>query len=224
MSYKLFELNSGDAEALNKKKEVVRLQISKNDPFMGARPKWETKHSGVFNTVQLMENLQPYQTREHSNVELIKSMCDQERRFYQNDFEAQQREANKFAKRQKTLRLIDNYTEQDKLKRLSKDLGGSRQLLDVDEDWNLFEKETNADFNNMMNAKHKQEIENSGIMMPSRWSRSIDPTSRRGKSQRFDKPHLQSLFENGKDYSAFRFSKRAQNLLSPLNVRATRIN
>lgn len=55
---------------------------------MGARPKWETKHSGVFNTVQLMENLQPYATKEHSNVELIKSMCDQERRFYANDFEA----------------------------------------------------------------------------------------------------------------------------------------
>ena len=40
MSYKLFELNSEDAETLNKKKEVVRLEISKNDPFMGSRPKW----------------------------------------------------------------------------------------------------------------------------------------------------------------------------------------
>ena len=57
MSYKLFELNRNDAESVDRKKEVVRLQISKNDPFMGARPKWETKHSGVFNTVQLMENL-----------------------------------------------------------------------------------------------------------------------------------------------------------------------
>lgn len=62
-------------------------------------------------------------------------------------------EANKH-KRQKTLKLNDNLTEQDKLKRLSKDLGGSRQLLEVEEDWNLFEKETNADFNTMMNAKH----------------------------------------------------------------------
>ena len=52
------------------------------------------------------------------------------------------------------MKLNENLTEQDKLKRLSKDLGGSRQLLEVEEDWNLFEKETNADFNTMMNAKH----------------------------------------------------------------------
>ena len=57
MSYRLFELNSGDAETLNKKKEVIRLQISKNDPFMGPRPEWKRKVTGVFNTVQLMENL-----------------------------------------------------------------------------------------------------------------------------------------------------------------------
>ena len=132
-------------------------------------------------------------------------------------------EANKQSKRQKTLKLNENLTEQDKLKRLSKDLGGSRQLLEVEEDWNLFEKETNADFNIMMNAKHQIELENSGIFLPSRWNRS-DPSARRGKSHNFTKPHLQSLFENGKDYSAFRFSKRAQNLLSPLHVGTTRIN
>ena len=133
-------------------------------------------------------------------------------------------EASKNTKRQKTLKLNDNLTEQDKLKRLSKDLGGSRQLLEVEEDWNLFEKETNADFNTMMNAKHQIELENSGIFLPSRWNRTNDPSSRRGKSHNFTKPHLQSLFENGKDYSAFRFSKRAQNLLSPLHAGKTRIN
>ena len=121
---------------------MERLQISDKDPFMGAKPKWAMKHAGPFNTIQLMENLQPYDTREHTNQELVKSMCDQESRFYRQD-ERSEREIEMNSKRKKTLLLEGNIEEAIKLRRLKKELNGSRELIDVDQDWHLFEKETN---------------------------------------------------------------------------------
>ena len=71
---------------------------------MGAKPKWALKHASPFNTVQLMENLQPYDTREHTDKLLVKSMCDQESRFYRNE-EPSERDREMNAKRKHTLLL-----------------------------------------------------------------------------------------------------------------------
>ena len=60
ISYNFFKLTEKDEEILYPKKEVVRLKISEADPFMGQRPAWRRLHNGIFDTKQLMENLQPY--------------------------------------------------------------------------------------------------------------------------------------------------------------------
>ena len=41
----------------------------------------------------------------------------------------------------------------------------------------------------------------------------------RGKSERFQKASFAPILNSTKDYAAFRFSKRAANVLSPLNAR-----
>lgn len=127
---------------------------------MGERPRWQRMHNAPFNTVQLMENLQPYATREHTDKGLVKNMCDQEKRFYKDDeLSAKQKEIN--TKRKKTLFISENMEEKAKLMRLHKDLNNSRQLIDVEQDFDSFEKETNHTFNNMMNVEHRLEIQRS---------------------------------------------------------------
>ena len=77
----------------------------------------------------------------------------------------------------------------------------------------------------MMNAEHQEEIQRAQSNQPApRVYREQEAKSRvgahqRGKSERFQKASFAPVLNSTKDYSTFRFSKRAANVLSPLNAR-----
>ena len=77
----------------------------------------------------------------------------------------------------------------------------------------------------MMNVEHKEEIQRAqSNHPPPRVYREQEAKSRygahqRGQSESFPKAGWAPILNSTKDYSTFRFSKRAANVLSPLNAR-----
>ena len=53
-----------------------------------------------------------------------------------------------------------------KMARLNKELSNSRMLVDVEQEFDTFEKDTNLTFNTMMNTEHLEEIQRSKSNVP----------------------------------------------------------
>ena len=81
----MFQLTDDDKEILERKKIVPRLQITDKDPFMHkAMPVWRGFHRPVASTEEIMESLEPYETRKSTNPNQMDRFRDQERRYYVN--------------------------------------------------------------------------------------------------------------------------------------------
>ena len=76
-SYKLFELTEKDREILERKRVVPRMQISSKDPFMN-KPKriWQNFHKPVASTSEIMESLEPYETRKQTENQSLQRFVD----------------------------------------------------------------------------------------------------------------------------------------------------
>ena len=63
----MFQLTDADKEILEKKKIVERMQVSEKDPFMHKpKPVWKPLHKPIASTSEIMESLEPYETRKQT--------------------------------------------------------------------------------------------------------------------------------------------------------------
>ena len=51
---------------------------------MGKKPRFRQLHYSVYNTEELLEKLEPYESRRFTNEGVVKDMCDLEARFYKS--------------------------------------------------------------------------------------------------------------------------------------------
>ena len=60
----MFQLTDADVDILAKQSVVERMQVSPQDPFMN-KPKqpWKGFHGAIASTSEIMESLEPYETR-----------------------------------------------------------------------------------------------------------------------------------------------------------------
>ena len=67
------------------------MQVSAKDPFMN-KPKatWQGFHKPVASTEEIMESLEPYETRRQTDGFNLIRFQDQEERYYRDEQEAQQ--------------------------------------------------------------------------------------------------------------------------------------
>lgn len=67
------------------------MQVSAKDPFMN-KPKvpWQAFHKPIASTEEIMESLEPYETRKQTDGLNLIRFQDQEERYYRDEQEAQQ--------------------------------------------------------------------------------------------------------------------------------------
>ena len=67
------------------------MQVSAKDPFMH-KPKvvWQGFHKPIASTEEIMESLEPYETRRQTDGENLIRFQDQEERYYRDEQEAKQ--------------------------------------------------------------------------------------------------------------------------------------
>ena len=90
----MFQLNETDKDIINQTKVVQRMQISGKDPFMG-KPKqvWRSFHRPIATTEEIMESLEPYETRKITEGHFMDRFTDQERRYYRDEEEMQRNQS-----------------------------------------------------------------------------------------------------------------------------------
>lgn len=89
----MFQLTAEDREVMERKKIVPRIQITDKDPFMHKpKPIWRGFHRPIASTEELMESLEPYETRKSTNPAVMDRFRDQERRYYVNHEEIEKKQ------------------------------------------------------------------------------------------------------------------------------------
>jgi hypothetical protein len=151
----MFQLTDADKDILTQKKIVPRLHVSDKDPFMN-RPRvfWRAMHRPVASTSEIMQSLEPYETRRATENGWNLRFNDQEMRYYRNEEEIK-RNANINQNQKKQIEALSNPEEANKINRLKKELSTSEMLTEVPEDWKGFETVTNRHFNREMNKMQK---------------------------------------------------------------------
>ena len=62
--------------------------ISDKDPFMHKpKPIWKPTHKPIASTEEIMESLEPYETRRQTEGHFVERFTDQERRYYRDEEE-----------------------------------------------------------------------------------------------------------------------------------------
>jgi len=81
----MFQLTDQDKEAMARQAIVHRKKISELDPFMN-KPKsiWQPFHRPIASTEEIMESLEPYETRKKTDRSYLDRFTDQEKRYYTN--------------------------------------------------------------------------------------------------------------------------------------------
>ena len=81
----MFELTEQDKETLAQKAIVPRIKISDKDLFMN-KPKtlWQPFHKPIACTEDILESLEPYETRKITDLSFLDRFTDQEKRYYTN--------------------------------------------------------------------------------------------------------------------------------------------
>ena len=84
----MFQLTDGDRDILAQQSVVERLKVSEKDPFMN-KPKslWKGFHKPIASTTEIMESLEPYETRKLTQAQTMDRFTDQERRYYRDEEE-----------------------------------------------------------------------------------------------------------------------------------------
>lgn len=80
----MFQLTDNDKEILANQNVVQRLQVSEKDPYMQPKQDWKPMHQPIASTEELMESLEPYDSRKLSNLEAVDRFRDQEKRYYKS--------------------------------------------------------------------------------------------------------------------------------------------
>ena len=102
------------------------------------KPIWRAVHRPIATTEELMESLEPYETRKHTETNWFERFTDQERRYYQETEEMKRKASfNHNTKRQQ--QAMSDPLEAVKINRLRKELSNSRGLTEVENDFHLFE-------------------------------------------------------------------------------------
>ena len=84
LSYAMFKLEENDFPMDQTTMSLRRREISPRDPFLGKKPRFRQLHYSVYNTEELLEKLEPYESRRFTNEGVVKDMCDLEARFYKS--------------------------------------------------------------------------------------------------------------------------------------------
>ena len=84
----MFQLTDADVDILSKRSVVERLKVSEKDPFMN-KPKqnWTGFHRPIASTTEIMESLEPYETRKMTEANTMERFTDQEKRYYNDEEE-----------------------------------------------------------------------------------------------------------------------------------------
>lgn len=79
----MFQLTEKDKEAMLRQQIIERFKPSERDPFMN-KPKqvWRGIHRPPTNTEELMQHLEPYETRKKTEADSMERFRDQDRRYY----------------------------------------------------------------------------------------------------------------------------------------------
>lgn len=94
------------------------------------KPVWKGVHAPAVTTDELMQTLQPYESRRQTSSDWMNRFQDQERRYYRNEEEMfRQQSQNVNQKRQ--METLANPDEAVKINRLKKELSTSRDLTEV---------------------------------------------------------------------------------------------
>ena len=101
------------------------MQVSEKDPYMKAKVDWRPFHKPIASTEELMESLEPYESRRLTHAEHFDRFRDQEKRYYKNRDEIQREQSYSYNQKRQ-METMANPDEASKLQRLKKELGGSR--------------------------------------------------------------------------------------------------
>lgn len=86
----------------------------------------------MYNTEELLESLEPYESRKFTDKDVVKRMCDLEARFYKSKEETERENSIiKNMKRKRHNEARSNKEEAAKLYRLNVELSRSKELIDV---------------------------------------------------------------------------------------------
>jgi hypothetical protein len=108
---------------------------------MGSKPAFQPIHLQPYTTTELMERLEPYQSRKMTDQELVKKMCDQEKRFYKTKEQAESEHAQVLnMRRKKHAQAWSDKEEAAKLMRLESELSQSKELVDIPMISDMFER------------------------------------------------------------------------------------
>ena len=129
------------------------MQVSVRDPFMNKpKPVWRAIHKPPTTTKEIMESIEPYETRRQTDIKLMARFKDQEKRYYKPDTkEVKKRMEMIKENKRRQKETLANSEEVEKLNRVKAELESSIGLTEVASDFHLFEMAANEHFNKHMN-------------------------------------------------------------------------
>jgi hypothetical protein len=79
----MFQLTEADRDSISKTKIVTRMKVSEKDPFMNkSKQIWRGFHRPIASTEEIMESLEPYETRKVTQIASLERFIDQDKRYY----------------------------------------------------------------------------------------------------------------------------------------------